>query len=347
MLYEKTWLVTGGTGTLGKGLVTFILDQLKPKKIIILSRDEFKQAEMRDDPYFSNHVSTLRFFLGDVRDQERLAMAITEEVDYVIHTAALKHVPALEYNPFEAVKTNIIGSQNIIQQTIERSVKCVVAVSTDKAAAPINLYGATKLAAEKLFVSANNYSGKSKTRFVVVRYGNVLGSRGSVVERFLKSRESGSISITDERMTRFVITVDKCIELILKAITDAWGGEIFLPKIPSFRINDLADAICPSCKKVLVGIRPGEKLDEELITSAESMNTIETNDGYIILPPTSDRRSPEATTFWSTSEYLDQSNSKPVPKGFSYTSRNNGHFLTVKELEELVRSHFDPNFFPK
>lgn len=347
MLSEKVWLITGGTGTLGKGLVRYILENLKPKKIIIFSRDEFKQAEMRNDPYFGNYSETLRFFLGDVRDQERLKVAITDEVNYLIHTAALKHVPALEYNPFEAVKTNIIGSQNVIQCSIDRSIECVISISTDKAAAPINLYGATKLAAEKLFVSANNYSGKSRTRFSVVRYGNVLGSRGSVIERFLNSRNEGYISITDDRMTRFMITVDECIDLILKAISDSWGGEIFLPKIPSFFVTDLADVVCPNCKKVTVGIRPGEKLYEELITEAESMNTIETNDGYIILPPTNDSRSPEATTLWSASEYLQQANGKHVGQDFSYTSKNNSHFLSVKDLENLVRHNFDPNFSPQ
>ena len=281
MINNKTILITGGTGSFGKNFVKYIEKNFKPKKIIIYSRDELKQSEMMQE--FPKLTKILRFFIGDVRDYSRLAMA-TRNVDIVFHAAALKHVPLAEYNPFEVIKTNIIGSNNVIHASYENKVKQVLALSTDKASSPINLYGATKLASDKLFISANNFRGKLKTKFSVVRYGNVMGSRGSVIPVFLKHKNSKHIPITDKRMTRFNITLNEAIKFVIKSLKVMQGGEIFVPKIPSLKIIDLARAMYPKKELKIVGLRPGEKLHEEMISESESYNTVEYQNLYIICP---------------------------------------------------------------
>lgn len=315
----KVILITGGTGSFGQKFVTKAL-QHDVKKVIIFSRDELKQYEM-SQKFQDNR---LRYFLGDVRDKDRLYRAF-DGVDIVVHAAALKQVPACEYNPFEAVKTNIIGAQNIIDAAIERKVKRVIALSTDKAANPINLYGATKLASDKLFVAANSYVGDKETRFSVVRYGNVVGSRGSVVPLFKKLKETGKLTITDERMTRFWITLDKGVEFVIESLSRMKGGEIFVPKIPSMKVVDLAQAICPSCEIEYIGIRPGEKLHELMITEDDSRKTIEFDDYYVIQPE----------FVWWKSE--DISGGKLLLDGFKYSSETNTQWLTIEELKELIK----------
>jgi len=316
----KSILITGGTGSFGMKFVEIILRDYKPRKVIVFSRDELKQYEMAQQ---FNHDPRLRFFIGDVRDKERLYRAF-DGVDVVVHAAALKQVPACEYNPFEAIKTNILGAQNIIEAAIDKGVKRVVALSTDKAANPINLYGATKLCSDKLFIAGNSYVGEKDTRFSVVRYGNVLGSRGSVVPFFKKMRKTGSIPITDPRMTRFWITLDKGVHFVLYSLKHMYGGEIFVPKIPSMKITDLAEAIAPNCKHEYIGIRPGEKLHEVLIPEDDARHTVELDDFFVIQPEFS---------WWGKDNWVE---GKPLPDGFRYSSDTNEKWLTVEELRQLV-----------
>ncbi len=331
MLDDKVIFVTGGTGSFGKRFVMRVLERFKPKQIIVYSRDELKQFEMQNAPQFKPYVdvNVVRFFIGDVRDLRRLTRAM-ETADIVVHAAALKQVPACEHNPFEAVKTNVFGGQNVIDAALATGVTKVVALSTDKAGAPINLYGATKLASDRLFLAANDYIDRTDITFSVVRYGNVMGSRGSVIPFFMKHKDSGVLPVTDERMTRFNITLTEGVDMILMALERMWGGEIFVPKIPSYRILDVAKAIAPDSKVEIVGIRPGEKLHEEMITASDSINTMEFDEYYVILP--SSRR-------LHNEEF--RLNSGRVPGrmfeyGFSYNSGNNPHFLTVEELRELI-----------
>lgn len=313
-------LLTGGTGSFGKKFTSIVLDRYNIKKLIVLSRDELKQSQMKAE--FNN--SRLRFFIGDVRDKERLYRAF-DGVDIIIHAAALKRVPECEYNPFEAIKTNVIGAQNIINAAIDRGVKRIVALSTDKAANPINLYGATKLCSDKLFIAGNSYAGGQDTRFAVVRYGNVMGSRGSVIPFFQQMKETGKIPITDPRMTRFWITLEDGVEMVLTALEKMQGGEIFVPKIPSMKITDLAQAIAPDCQQEAVGIRPGEKLHEAMITRADARHTLEFRDYYIIQPE---------FNWWDSSNHRD---GKPLPDGFEYTSDKNKQWLTIEEMQEKIK----------
>ncbi|GIP19101.1 UDP-N-acetylglucosamine 4,6-dehydratase (inverting) [Paenibacillus montaniterrae] len=316
---NKTVLITGGTGSFGYKFVSKALE-LGAKKIIVFSRDELKQYEMRRQ--FPNR-SELRFFIGDVRDKERLYRAFYG-VDIVIHAAAMKHVDACEYNPFEAVKTNINGAQNIIEAAIDCGVSKVIALSTDKACSPVNLYGATKLASDKLFIAANSYVGDKPTSFSVVRYGNVVGSRGSVVPYFKSIKHTGVLPVTDERMTRFWITLDQGVQFVLDSLKRMYGGEIFVPKIPSMRVIDLARAIGPKCKIEVIGIRPGEKLHEAMIMEDDARHTIEFNDYYIIQPE---------FPWWSKQYAIG---GKKLDDGFSYTSNSNTIWLTIEQLKELV-----------
>ena len=332
-LNNKSMLITGGTGSFGKKLVEVLLEKYNLSKIIIYSRDELKQYEMQQ-VWPSGDGSIMRYFIGDVRDYSRLKRAM-EGVDYVIHGAALKHVTAAEYNPFEAVKTNIIGGQHVIDAALSQGIKKVIALSTDKAAAPINLYGATKLTSDKLFIAANNYKGLREIKFSVVRYGNVMGSRGSVIPFFLKKKKTGVLPITDKRMTRFNITLQEGVDFVLRHLETMWGGELFIPKIPSFKILDLAKAIAPRCKHKIVGIRPGEKLHEEMITITDAMNTIEFDDYFAILP---DSRLIQ----WDINKFLLTSNNKQgyfCKDGFSYNSGTNQKFLSIKEIKELISNN--------
>ena len=327
MLNEKTILVTGGTGSFGKKFIKTVFKKYKPEKVIVYSRDELKQFEMSQD--FPDDKHPIRYFIGDVRDYRRLKRAM-EGVDVVIHAAALKQVPAAEYNPFEAVKTNIIGGQNVIDAAMSQGCQEVIALSTDKAAAPINLYGATKLASDKLFVAANNYRGSRDIKFSVVRYGNVMGSRGSVIPFFKKVAKTGSIPITDERMTRFNITLQEGVDFVLSSLERMWGGEIFVPKIPSYKILDIAEAIAPGLPHKIIGIRPGEKLHEEMITQTDSLNTIEFDDYFVILP---------SVQLWDINKFKNESNGKPgrpCDDGFAYNSGTNPVFLSVDDLRALI-----------
>ena len=333
MFKDKTILITGGTGSFGKIFIQTVLERYEPKKIIVYSRDEQKQFEMQQK-WPDTNDTPIRYFIGNVRDYHRLKMAMTK-VDIVVHAAALKQVPTAEYNPFEVVKTNVIGGQNVIDAALSQGVKKVIALSTDKAAAPVNLYGATKLTSDKLFITANNYKGWHDIKFSVVRYGNVFGSRGSVIPFFLKQKETGLLPITDERMTRFNITLQKGVDFVLKCIEKMWGGELFVPKIPSYRIMDVAQAIGPECKHEIIGIRPGEKLHEEMITVNDAINTVEFDD-YFTITPNSDYLS------WDRERFLNESNSKPgnyCNEGFNYISNTNDHFLTVDELKKLIQDH--------
>lgn len=325
----KSVLVTGGTGSFGKRFISTILERYQPAKVIVYSRDELKQFEMQNSPSFAPHAPTMRYFLGDVRDAERLTRSM-EGVDYVVHAAALKQVPAAEYNPFEAVKTNIIGGENVINAAMASGVTRVVALSTDKAAAPINLYGATKLASDKLFVAANNHRGKHDIRFSVVRYGNVMGSRGSVIPFFRDRVASGVLPITDPRMTRFNITLQEGTDFVIDSFDRMWGGEIFVPRIPSYRITDVATAIGPDCKQENVGIRPGEKLHEEMITRTDSLSTVEFEKYFVIMP---------SYPQWDADDFRCTSAATPgkfADEGFSYDSGTNTDFLTVEQLRELI-----------
>ena len=325
-LDNKVILITGGTGSFGRALSAYLLKTSKPKKIIIFSRDEFLQYEMSKNEIYQKNIEIMRYFIGDVRDYKRLEYAI-HEVDYVIHAAALKQVPAAEYNPDEFVKTNIIGAQNIIDVCIQSSVKKVVALSTDKAAAPINLYGATKLCSDKLFTSANSKAGSREKKFSVVRYGNVMGSRGSVIPYFKKLVESEYFPITDKRMTRFNITMEQSIKLVLFALGNAKGSEIFVPKIPSYKIIDIAKAINPKNKIKIVGIRPGEKIHEEMITESDSYTTFDLGNCYAIVNPSNET---------VLKYYTKNKKFKKVPENFSYSSGKNTDNLTVNQLKNLI-----------
>tara|TARA_A100001388_G_C28768586_1_gene502375 strand:- start:1899 stop:2915 length:1017 start_codon:yes stop_codon:yes gene_type:complete len=330
-------LITGGTGSFGKSFLKKIVKLKEIKRIVIFSRDELKQWELQQK-YPPSEFPQIRFFLGDIRDFKRLSRAL-ENIDTVVHAAALKQVPAAEYNPMEFVKTNVIGSENIIQACFDNNVKNVVALSTDKATAPINLYGATKLCSDKLFTAANNIKGQRDIKFSVVRYGNVMGSRGSVIPYFLEKikKRTSFLPITSEKMTRFNITLEEGVEMVLWALRNAFGGEIFIPKIPSFRVIDLAEAIGPSCNKEIVGIRFGEKIDEDLITSSESISTIDIGNYYVILPEQNDLFDRYKNTFKSF---------KKVEEGFSYNSRTNKNFLSISEIRNLIREHIDEKFKP-
>lgn len=332
MLTGKSILVTGGTGSFGKKFIETILKSYpEVKRIVVFSRDELKQFEMAQQ--FPTHkYPQLRYFIGDVRDKDRLYRAF-EGVDIVVHAAALKQVPACEYNPFEAIKTNILGAQNIIETALERGIEKVVALSTDKAAAPINLYGATKLCSDKLFVAANNFRGKNEIKFSVVRYGNVMGSRGSVIPFFLKKKHEGVLPVTDERMTRFNITLEDGVKLVLKALDIMWGGEIFVPKIPSYRILDVAKAVDSGCRIEIVGIRPGEKLHEEMITTTDALNTIEFKDYFVILP---------SMTLWDIEQFTKNFDGRHCTDGFAYNSGTNTDWLSVEQLQELICTHLNP-----
>jgi len=315
-------LITGGTGSFGKKLTEVMLRDYRPKKLIVFSRDELKQHEMRQ-VYPDIGDSPMRYFIGDVRDRERLYRAFNG-VDIVVHAAALKQVPACEYNPFEAVQTNIIGAKNVIDVAIDQGVKKVMAISTDKAVNPINLYGATKLCAEKLFVQGNSYAGKDGSRFSCARYGNVVGSRGSVIPVFKKQRESGKITVTDKRMTRFWLTLEQGVRFVIRCIEQMQGGEVFVPKIPSMRIMDLAEAVAPGCDIEFVGIRPGEKLHEVLISRDESRYTLQLEDMFIIQP---------VYPWWEAANW-DQG--APLPDGFKYASDENDRWLTIEELRQMI-----------
>lgn len=329
-------LVTGGTGSFGKKFIETIYRKYpKVARVVVYSRDELKQFEMAQ-LYPAEQYPSIRFFIGDVRDKERLKRAM-EGIDTVVHAAALKQVPTAEYNPFEAIKTNVLGAQNVIDAAMDNGVKRVVALSTDKAAAPINLYGATKLCSDKLFVAANNYRGNRDIKFSAVRYGNVLGSRGSVIPFFLEKRKTGVLPITDERMTRFNISLEEGVDLVLYALANMWGGELFVPKIPSYRITDVAEAIGPKCKRVMTGIRPGEKLHEEMITETDGLNTIELGKYFVILP---------STRLWDVQKYCRTFNGRPCEYGFRYSSGTNTEWLSVKQIRELIRQHVDPKFKP-
>lgn len=320
MLNGKNILITGGTGSFGKKFVQIVLNNYKPEKLIIFSRDELKQFEMSQ--HFSmKKYPCIRYFLGDVRDKERLHLAFSG-VDYVIHAAALKQVPAAEYNPTEFIKTNILGAMNIIDAALYNNVKKVIALSTDKACNPVNLYGATKLCSDKLFIAANVYSGKTKTVFAVVRYGNVVGSRGSVIPFFKERAKTGTLPITDPRMTRFWITLDQSVHFVLKSLELSKGAEIFVPKIPSMKITDLATAIAPECKHKIVGIRPGEKIHETLIGEDEGRNTIEYNECFVIKQFLSDKDAADGL--------------KVCPEGFNYTSDNNPQQISVEDLRGII-----------
>ena len=334
MLKGKSILVTGGTGSFGKKFVETILGKYPEiKRLVVYSRDELKQFDMNNE-FPTGRYPQMRYFIGDVRDRDRLSRAL-EGIDIVIHAAALKQVPAAEYNPFEAIKTNVIGAQNVIESSIDKGVKQVVALSTDKAAAPINLYGATKLCSDKLFVAANNFAGHHDIKFSVVRYGNVMGSRGSVIPFFLEKRNQGIIPITDERMTRFNITLEEGINLVLFALENMWGGEIFVPKIPSYRIMDVAEAIAPRCRREAIGIRPGEKLHEEMITSTDALNTVEFNDYYVILP---------SIEQWNLNDFMTTFKGRRCVNGFAYNSGTNSVWLTVEDIRHLIKLHVDPSF---
>ena len=332
-LNNKRILITGGTGSLGKKLVEIILKRYPDvKRLVIFSRDELKQFEMSQQ-YSEQDYPCIRYFLGDIRDVQRLKRAF-EGIDIVIHAAALKQVPAAEYNPFEFIKTNVLGAQNIIDAVLDNNVQTVVALSTDKAAAPINLYGATKLCSDKLFVAANNIKGNHNVRFSVVRYGNVMGSRGSVIPFFMNKKKEGVLPITDEGMTRFNISLEEGVEMVLYAAEHAVGGEIFVPKIPSYRILDVAKAIAPEAKLKINGIRPGEKLHEEMITSSDSFNTIDLGPYFAILPQGNNK----------LQEYYTEKGGKMVEPGFCYNSGTNPDWLSVEEIRGLIREQIDPNF---
>jgi UDP-N-acetylglucosamine 4,6-dehydratase len=321
---DKSILITGGTGSFGKRFARRILADYKPKKLIIYSRDELKQFEMAKT-FPDTKYPCIRYFIGDVRDRDRLMRALTG-VDIIIHAAALKHVPAAEYNPFEFIKTNVIGAQNIIEAAIDKGVKQVVALSTDKASTPINLYGATKLCSDKLFVSGNSYSGAGGTRFSVVRYGNVVGSRGSVIPFFMNASHTGEIPITDPRMTRFWITLDQGIDLVFLALEKMVGGEIFVPKIPSMRVTDLAKAVAPNCTTKVVGIRPGEKLHESMIGEDDAPYTYEYPSHYVIQP---------AIHSWNQ-DPKRINGGRLVKEGFKYTSDSNATWLNEKQLMDML-----------
>ncbi len=332
MLDNKSVLVTGGTGSFGTAFIRRILETTRVRRVVVFSRDELKQFDMEQADWLTPFRHRVRFFIGDVRDADRLKTAC-EGVDVIIHAAALKQVPAAEYNPFEAIKTNVIGAQNVIEAARANNVHRVVALSTDKAAAPINLYGATKLCSDKLFVAANNYIGKRDLRFSVVRYGNVMGSRGSVIPFFRGKAKEGMLPITDTAMTRFSITLEAGVDFVLECLKRTWGGEIFIPKIPSYRITDVAEAVAPGVPTKNVGIRPGEKLHEEMITTTDALNTVEFSSYFVILP---------STPFWNEAKFIAESGSAPgakVAQNFHYESGTNPDFLSVADIRGLIDKH--------
>ncbi|MCX6191986.1 MAG: UDP-N-acetylglucosamine 4,6-dehydratase (inverting) [Flavobacteriia bacterium] len=332
---DKAVLITGGTGSLGKALTKHLLTQHPDiSRLVIFSRDEQKQFEMEQE-FPVKKYPQLRYFIGDVRDYERLERAFSG-IDYVIHAAAMKHVHIAEYNPDECVKTNVGGAENVIKAALKTNVSHVVALSTDKACAPINLYGATKLTSDKLFVAANNIKGKRDIKFSVVRYGNVMGSNGSVIPFFLKRKEIDNVlPITVESMTRFNISLQGGVDMVMHALQTAWGGEIFVPKIPSYRIMDVAEAIGPNCEKKVIGIRPGEKIHEEMISASDSFFTYDLGKYYVIIPQ---------STVWNLNEFVMKFNAIKVKEGFSYNSLDNEEMENVESLRELIREHIDPNF---
>jgi UDP-N-acetylglucosamine 4,6-dehydratase len=333
---NKSILITGGTGSLGKALTRRIFNQFPDvKRLVIFSRDEQKQFQMAQD-YPPSEYPNIRFFIGDVRDKERLVRAMSG-IDYVIHAAAMKHVHLAEYNPSECIKTNVNGAENVIYAALEENVEKVVALSTDKACAPINLYGATKLTSDKLFVAANNIKGKNLIKFSVVRYGNVMGSNGSVIPFFLKKRKEGFLPITDGSMTRFNISLDGGVDMVFHALDQAWGGEIFIPKIPSYKISEVAKAIAPNVEHRVVGIRPGEKIHEEMITSSDSFYTYDMGRYYAIIP---------SVTNWDVQAFKEHFNAEFVTPGFSYNSGNNEEWLSIDELREFIKENVDENFDP-
>jgi len=334
MLNNKSILITGGTGSLGKALVQRIIkDYPKVKRLVIFSRDEQKQFLMEKD-YPLIKYPFLRYFIGDIRDQNRINTALNG-IDYVIHAAAMKHVHIAEYNPMECVKTNVLGAENLINACLEANVKKVVALSTDKAAAPINLYGATKLTSDKLFVAANNIRGRSDVDFSVVRYGNVMGSNGSVIPFFLKKRTEGVLPITDPRMTRFNISLNEGVDMVLHALEHAWGGEIFVPKIPSYKIVDVAEAIGPECKHDIIGVRPGEKIHEVMITESDSFSTYDLGKYYVILPQ---------VPMFNVNDFISHFSAQKVKENFSYDSGKNEDMLSIAVIRKLIKANVDPNF---
>jgi len=333
-LNGKSILITGGTGSLGKHLTKTILERWpNVKRLVIFSRDEQKQFQMNQE-FPESKYPALRYFIGDVRDVDRLKMAF-KGIEYVIHAAAMKHIHIAEYNPMECVKTNVLGAENVINAALEVGVQNVVALSTDKAAAPINLYGATKLCSDKLFVSANNIKGKNPIKFSVVRYGNVMGSNGSVIPFFMNKRKEGVLPITNLDMTRFNISLQGGVDMVLHAMESAWGGEIFVPKIPSYVITEVAKAVGPECKIEIIGIRPGEKLHEEMITESDSFTTYDLGKYYAILP--------QVPTF-NLADFVKHFDAKAVTPGFKYSSDNNTEWVAAKELQELIKIHVDPSF---
>ncbi len=324
MLDNKNILVTGGTGSFGKKLIATIFDKYKPKQVIVFSRDELKQFEMRDT--FPTEKFPIKYYIGDIRDRERL-YRVSYGMDLIVHAAAMKQVPTAEYNPFEAVKTNINGAQNVIEAALENGVKRVVALSTDKACSPINLYGATKLTSDKLFAAANHWQGSHQVAFSVVRYGNVVGSRGSVIPFFIKKKAEGVLPITHESMTRFWITLKQGVEFVLYCLKQMHGGELFVPKIPSMNIMDLAKAIAPEAKTEIIGIRPGEKIHEVMISSDDALNTLEFESHYVIQP---------AHPWWDNLKYIKIKGGKPVENDFVYSSDNNSDWLSVERLKKYI-----------
>lgn len=333
-LNHKSILITGGTGSLGQQLTKTILERWPlVKRLVILSRDEQKQFQMNQE-FPETKYAAMRYFIGDVRDYDRLVRAF-EGIEYVIHAAAMKHVHIAEYNPIECVKTNVLGAENVINAAMAAGVKHVVALSTDKAAAPINLYGATKLCSDKLFVAANNIKGTRDIKFSVVRYGNVMGSNGSVIPFFLNRKKTGILPITDATMTRFNISLQEGADMVLHAMETAWGGEIFVPKIPSYKITDVAEAIGPECKHEIIGIRPGEKIHEEMITSSDSFSTYDLGKYYAILPQ---------VTNWNMDDYKKHFNAAKVPVGFQYNSAENQEWVGVDEIRSLIVKHVDSDF---
>jgi len=333
-LNGKSILITGGTGSLGKALVkNILLKWPNVKKLVVYSRDEQKQFQMAME-YPESQYPAMRYFIGDVRDLERLKRAFSG-IEYVIHAAAMKHVHIAEYNPDECVKTNIGGAENVIKAALDTDVSKVVALSTDKACAPINLYGATKLTSDKLFIAANNIKGTKNINFSVVRYGNVMGSNGSVIPFFIKKRKEGIIPITESSMTRFNISLQGGVDMVLHALEHAWGGELFVPKIPSYKITDVATAIAPNCEHKIIGIRPGEKIHEEMITNSDSFTTYDLGKYYVILP---------LQTTWKLPDFIKIFNAKKVDEGFSYSSGANTEWETVETLRKLIKEHVDTNF---